>query len=59
VCGGAEAPPFQFLTGHDSSLPNSSNPDEFKLRVAGVRSTTDVARDEMERASEVERFAER
>jgi twitching motility protein PilT len=39
------------------ALITSSNPDEFKLRVAGVRSTTDVARDEMEKAIQVERFA--
>jgi twitching motility protein PilT len=41
----------------EEALRNSTNPDEFKLRVAGVRSTTDVARDEMERAVQVERFA--
>ena len=43
----------------EEALANSSNPDEFKLRLAGVRSTTDAARDEMEKAIQVERFAER
>jgi twitching motility protein PilT len=43
----------------DEALANSSNPDEFKLRIAGVRSTADAARDAMERAIEVERFAPR
>jgi twitching motility protein PilT len=43
----------------EEALTNSSNPDEFKLRIAGVRSTSDAARDEMERAIQVERFAER
>jgi twitching motility protein PilT len=41
------------------ALANSSNPDEFQLRISGVRSTTDVARDQMERAIQVERFARR
>jgi twitching motility protein PilT len=41
----------------EEAVVTSSNPDEFKLRVAGVRSTTDVARDEMEKAIQVERFA--
>jgi twitching motility protein PilT len=41
----------------EEAVITSSNPDEFKLRVAGVRSTTDVARDEMEKAIQVERFA--
>jgi twitching motility protein PilT len=49
----------QGLITLEEALANSSNPDEFKLRVAGVRSTADVARDEMEKASEVDRFAER
>jgi twitching motility protein PilT len=49
----------QDLITLEEALMNSSNPDEFKLRVAGVRTTTDVARDEMERASRVQKFAER
>jgi twitching motility protein PilT len=48
----------QGLITLEEALRNSSNPDEFKLRVAGVRTTADSARDEMERASQVERFAE-
>jgi twitching motility protein PilT len=48
----------QGLITLEEALINSSNPDDFKLRVAGVRTTTDVARDEMERAGQVERFAE-
>ena len=43
----------------EEALANSSNPDELKLRISGVRSTTDVARDQMERAIQVERFARR
>jgi twitching motility protein PilT len=43
----------------EDALQSSSNPDEFKLRVAGVRTTTEAARDEMERAIQVERFADR
>jgi len=43
----------------EEALVNSSNPDEFKLRIAGVRSAADAARDEMEKAMQVERFAER
>jgi twitching motility protein PilT len=42
----------------EEALRTSSNPDEFKLRVAGVRSTADTSREEMEKASQVERFAE-
>jgi twitching motility protein PilT len=43
----------------EQALANSSNPDEFKLRVSGVRSTSDATRDAMERAIQVERFAQR
>jgi twitching motility protein PilT len=43
----------------EEALTNSSNPDEFKLRVAGIRTASDATRDEMEKASEVERFAGR
>jgi len=49
----------QGLITLEEALANSSNPDDFKLRIAGVRSTTDTARDEMERAIQVERFAQR
>jgi twitching motility protein PilT len=43
----------------DEALRNSTNPDEFKLRIAGISSTADAAREEMERASRTERFAKR
>ena len=49
----------QGLITLDEALINSTNPNEFKLRVAGIRTTTDAARDEMEKASQVERFAKR
>ncbi|MDD5543371.1 MAG: type IV pilus twitching motility protein PilT [Acidobacteriia bacterium] len=38
----------QNLITYDEALHNASNPDEFKLRVQGIRSTSDTARDEME-----------
>jgi twitching motility protein PilT len=41
----------------EEALLYASNADEFKLRIQGIRSTTDAARDEMERASQVDRFA--
>ena len=43
----------------DEALANSSNPDEFKLRIAGISSTADAARQEMEKASQVERFSQK
>jgi twitching motility protein PilT len=43
----------------EEALRASSNPGEFKLRVEGIRTTTDAARDEMEKAIQVERFANR
>jgi len=49
----------QGLITLEEALMNSSNPDEFKLRIAGIRTTTDAAREEMERASQVERFAKK
>jgi twitching motility protein PilT len=49
----------QGLITLDEALNNSSNPDEFKLRVAGIASTADAAREEMERATKVDRFAKR
>jgi len=45
------------LIALEESLLYASNPDEFKLRIQGIRSTTDAARDEMERASQGNRFA--
>ena len=49
----------QGLITIDEALKNASNPDEFKLRLAGIRTTTDAAREEMERASQVDRIAKR
>ena len=49
----------QGLITLEEALIRCSNPDEFKLRIAGIRSTTDVAREEMEKASQVDRFAKR
>ena len=41
----------------EEALGNSTNPDEFKLRIAGISNTADAARDEMEKSSQVDRFA--
>ncbi len=49
----------QGLVTLDEALLNSSNPDEFKLRIAGIRSTADASREEMERASQSDRSARR
>ena len=52
----------QGLITLEEALANSSNPDEFKLRIAGIRTTSDVAREEMARASQtsqVDRFAKK
>jgi twitching motility protein PilT len=44
----------------EEALMRASNPDEFRLRVQGVRSTADSAREEMERAiNEFERSGPR
>ena len=48
---------LQGLIRLEEALINSTNLNEFKLRMAGIRTATDDARDEMERASQVERFA--
>jgi twitching motility protein PilT len=37
----------------EEALNGASNPDEFRLRVAGIRSTADQAKDEMERITAV------
>jgi twitching motility protein PilT len=42
----------QGLITLDEALLNSSNPDEFKLRIAGISSTADAARQEMERSAQ-------
>jgi twitching motility protein PilT len=49
----------QGLITLDEALVRATNPDEFKLRIAGIRSTADAAREEMERSSQVDRFAKR
>ena len=49
----------QGLITLEEALINSSNPDEFKLRIAGIRTTTDAAREEMERSSQVDRIAKK
>jgi twitching motility protein PilT len=49
----------QGLITLDEALGNSSNPDEFKLRIAGIRTTGDAAREEMERSAQVDRFGKR
>src|SRR5271155_5264987 len=45
------------LITYDEAMMRASNPDELKLRMQGIRSTADTAREEMERAmTEFERF---
>jgi twitching motility protein PilT len=39
----------------DEALIRSTNPDEFKLRIQGIRTTGDAAREEMEKAAQVDR----
>ncbi len=39
----------QIIT-YEEAMLRASNPDEFKLRLQGIRSTADAARDEMEKA---------
>ncbi len=42
----------------DEALARSSNPDEFRLRIQGIRSASDSAREEMERQmADFERFS--
>jgi twitching motility protein PilT len=40
----------QQLITYETALETASNPDDFKLRVQGIGSTADVARDEMQQA---------
>jgi twitching motility protein PilT len=49
----------QGLITLEEALANSSNPDEFKLRIAGISNTADAAREEMEKSTQAERFARR
>jgi len=37
------------LISYDEALTRASNPDDFKLRIQGIRSASDSAREEMER----------
>jgi twitching motility protein PilT len=42
----------------EEALMRASNPDEFRLRIQGIRSASDAAREEMERQmADFERFA--
>jgi twitching motility protein PilT len=46
------------LIGYEEALHHASNPDDFKLRIQGIRSAADAAREEMERTiREFERMA--
>ena len=48
------------LISFEEALSRASNPDDFKLRVQGVRSAADAAREEMERTmAEYEQFGSR
>ena len=38
------------LINYDEALKQASNPDEFKLRIEGIRSTSDAAKEEMEKS---------
>ena len=38
----------QGLITYETALENASNPDDFKLRVQGIASTADAAREQME-----------
>ncbi|HVN81157.1 MAG TPA: type IV pilus twitching motility protein PilT [Terriglobia bacterium] len=40
----------QKLITYDEALKQASNPDEFKLRLEGIRSASDAAKEEMERS---------
>ena len=41
------------LIGLDEALRGSTNPDEFRLRLSGIHSTSTLAKEEMERVSGV------
>jgi twitching motility protein PilT len=48
------------LISFEEALSRATNPDDFKLRVQGIRSATDAAREEMERTmAEYEQFGQR
>jgi len=47
------------LISYEEALIRASNPDDFKLRVQGIRSAADAAREEMERTmAEYDRFGQ-
>ncbi|MBV9609000.1 MAG: Flp pilus assembly complex ATPase component TadA, partial [Acidobacteria bacterium] len=41
----------QGLIAYETAIESASNPDDFRLRVQGIASTSDAAREEMEQAS--------
>jgi twitching motility protein PilT len=41
----------QGLISYETALENASNPDDFKLKVQGIHSTADAAREQMEQVS--------
>ncbi len=41
----------QGLVSYETALENASNPDDFKLKVQGIHSTADAAREQMEQTS--------
>jgi twitching motility protein PilT len=41
----------QELISFEEALRQATNPDEFKLRVPGIHSTSDVSTDQMDQAS--------
>ena len=41
----------QGLISYETALENASNPDDFKLKVQGIHSTADAAREQMEQTS--------
>jgi twitching motility protein PilT len=48
------------LISYEEALSRATNPDDFKLRVQGIRSAADAAREEMERTmAEYEQFGQR
>ncbi len=49
----------QGLITLEEALSSSTNPDEFKLRIAGISNTADAARDEMAKAAGAERFGKK
>ncbi|MBE7515821.1 MAG: type IV pilus twitching motility protein PilT [Chloracidobacterium sp.] len=46
------------LISLDEALRGSTNPDEFRLRLAGIHNTTTIAKEEMERSSGVGRIGD-